>query len=193
MVRGSQVADQNAADQADRVGFEDIGGHAGAVADIVADVVRDGGGVARIVFLKVLLDLADEIRADVRGLGVDAAAEAGEDADQRAAEGEADQRVDGGLAVPAGELEDQQVEAADRKQAERDDQQAGDRAAVERDPQGRVGTDRCGLGSADVRADRDHHADVARGQRADGTDDEAAGGGPVAQHADGDEHQQGDH
>ncbi len=32
-----------------RVGLEQVGRHAGAVADVVADVVRDGGRVARIV------------------------------------------------------------------------------------------------------------------------------------------------
>jgi len=33
-----------------RIGLEQIGGHAGAIADIVTDIVGDGGGVARIVF-----------------------------------------------------------------------------------------------------------------------------------------------
>ena len=37
--------------------------------------------------------LPDEVGADVGALGEDAAAETGEDRDQRAAEGEADQRV----------------------------------------------------------------------------------------------------
>ncbi len=41
------------------------------------------------------LDLADEVGADVGGLGEDAAAQTGEDRDQRAAEAEADERVDG--------------------------------------------------------------------------------------------------
>ena len=40
------------------------------------------------------LDLADEVGADVGGLREDAAAEAREDRDQRAAEGEPDQVVD---------------------------------------------------------------------------------------------------
>ena len=39
-------------------------------------------------------DLADEIAADVGALGEDAAAETGEDRDQRGAEAERDQRVD---------------------------------------------------------------------------------------------------
>ena len=76
------------------IGLEQVGGHAGAVADIVADVVGDGGRVARIVLGNAGLDLADEVAADVGALGEDAAAETGEDRDQRGAEAERDQRVD---------------------------------------------------------------------------------------------------
>ena len=78
----------------DGVGLEQVGGHAGAVADVVADVVGDGGGVARIVLGDAGLDLADEIAADVGALGEDAAAEAGEDGDQGGAEPERHQGVD---------------------------------------------------------------------------------------------------
>ena len=53
------------------IGLEQVGGHAGAVADIVADVVGDHGGVARIVLGNSGLDLADEVGADVGGLGED--------------------------------------------------------------------------------------------------------------------------
>ena len=76
-----------------RVGLEQVRRHAGAVADVVADVVGDHGRVARVVLGDAGLDLADQVGADVGALGEDAAAEAREDRDQRAAEGEADQRV----------------------------------------------------------------------------------------------------
>ena len=75
-------ADENGADQADGVGLENVRRHAGAVAHVVADVVRDGGRIARIVFVEVALDLADQVRADIRRFGVDAAAESRENADQ---------------------------------------------------------------------------------------------------------------
>ena len=81
-------------DDGHHIGLEQIGGHAGAVADIVADIVGDGGRVARIVLGDAGLDLADEIAADIGALGEDAAAETGEDRDQRGAEAERDQRVD---------------------------------------------------------------------------------------------------
>jgi hypothetical protein len=67
------------------IGFEQVGGHAGAVADIVAHVVGDHGRVAGVVLGNSGLDLADEVGADVGGLGEDAAAETGEDGDERLA------------------------------------------------------------------------------------------------------------
>ena len=90
----STVAEQHRGRRRDDVGLEEIGGHAGAIADVVADVVGDHGRVARIVFGDAGFDFADEVGADVGGLGEDAAAETGEDRDQRAAEREADQRGD---------------------------------------------------------------------------------------------------
>ena len=87
-------AEQHHGDGGDRVGLEEVGRHAGAVADVVADVVGDHGRVARVVLGDARLDLADEVGADVGGLREDAAAEPREDGDQRAAEGEPDQVVD---------------------------------------------------------------------------------------------------
>ena len=88
-------AEEHHRDRGDRVGLEEVGRHPGAVADVVADVVGDHRGVARVVLGDPGLDLPDEVGADVGGLREDPAAEAGEDRDQRAAEAEADERVDG--------------------------------------------------------------------------------------------------
>ena len=88
-----QARHEHAADEADRVGLEHVRGHAGAIADVITDVVGDGRRVAGIIFVEVLLDLADEVRADVRRLGVDAAAETGEDRDQARAERQTDEGV----------------------------------------------------------------------------------------------------
>ena len=87
-------AEQHHRDGGDRVGLEEVGRHAGAVADVVAHVVRDHSRVARVVLRDARLDLADEVGADVGGLREDAAAQAGEDGDQRTAEAEPDQGVD---------------------------------------------------------------------------------------------------
>ena len=97
--RAARDAEEHHGDRGDRVRLEQVGGHARAVADVVADVVGDHGRVARVVLGDARLDLADEVGADVGGLRVDAAAEPGEDRDQRAAEGEADQVVDRRLAA----------------------------------------------------------------------------------------------
>ena len=70
-------------------GLEQVGAAAGAVADVVAHEVRDHGRVAGIVLGDALLDLADEVGAHVRGLGVDAAAELGEEGHEAGAEAEA--------------------------------------------------------------------------------------------------------
>ena len=70
--------------------LEQVGAAAGAVADVVADEVGDDARVARVVLGDARLDLAHEVRADVSGLGVDTAAELGEERHERRAEAEAD-------------------------------------------------------------------------------------------------------
>ncbi len=143
------------------VGLEEVGRHAGAVADVVADVVGDGGGVARVVLGDAGLDLADEVAADVRALGEDAAAETGEDRDERAAEAERDQRVDDGAVGRgvAGEAGEDAVVDRDAEQREAGDQHAGDGAGAGRRARGprrgrRWRPGRCGRWRAPRRACR---------------------------------------
>ena len=50
---------------------EEIRAHARNVADVVADAVGDHTGVALVVLGDVLLELADQVRSDVRSLGED--------------------------------------------------------------------------------------------------------------------------
>ena len=52
-------------DERDLARLEQVGGHPRAVADVVADVVGDHGGVARVVLVHPLFDLADEVGADI--------------------------------------------------------------------------------------------------------------------------------
>ena len=89
--RQRQRADQNRADQTDRVGFKNVRRHARAIAHVVAHVIRDRGRIARIIFFQAFLDFADEIGADVRGFGINAATESREHADQTRAQRESDQ------------------------------------------------------------------------------------------------------
>jgi hypothetical protein len=164
--------------QCDDVRLEQIGGHAGAVADIVTDVVGNDRGVAGVVLRNAGLDLADEVGTDVCRLGEDAAAEAREDRDERGAEGERGQRLDddpvvGGVAGGTGEIPE---EGADREQAEAGDEHAGYRAGAERHGQPALQRGACGFRSTDVGADRDVHADIAGDARQNRADDEADGG-----------------
>ena len=84
-------AEDDRRDERDLVRLEEVGRHTGAVADVVTDVVGDRRGVARVVFGDTGLDLADEVGADVGGLGEDAAADPQEQREQRATEPEADE------------------------------------------------------------------------------------------------------
>ena len=88
-----QAAEQHGGDDRDRIGLEQVRGHAGAVADVVADVIGDHCRVTRIVLGNAGLDLADQVGTDVGALGEYAAAQTRKNRDQRAAEGQADQRV----------------------------------------------------------------------------------------------------
>ena len=122
-------ADEHRADERDRVGFKNIRRHARAVAHVVAHVVGDGRRVARIVFVEIRLHLAHEVRADIRRLRVDAAAEPREDGNERRAERQADQAGDRLVRLALRIITSQKI--ADRKQRQTDHEQAGDRAAVE--------------------------------------------------------------
>ena len=88
-------AQQQGGDEGDQVRLEHVGGHARAVADIVPDVVGDGRRVARVVLGDGFFYFAHQIRADVRRLGEDAAADAHEQGGQAPAEAEADQHLHG--------------------------------------------------------------------------------------------------
>jgi hypothetical protein len=89
------LAEDQRGDQRHGVRLEEVGRHAGAVADVVAHVVGDGRRVARVVLGDALLDLADEVGADVGGLGEDAAADPHEHREQRGTEAEALEHLGG--------------------------------------------------------------------------------------------------
>jgi len=115
------------------------------------------------------------------------AAETRENGNQRAAEGQADERVDGVLGA-AGEQDG--VEAGYTEQAQSDHQHAGDGATAEGDLQGGVEAVIGRLGGADIGAYRHVHADVAGQPREHGADSEAGRRRPVDKKAD--QHQQHD-
>ena len=167
-----RLAQQHDGDRGDGVGLEQVRGHPGAVADVVADVVRDHGWVPWVVLGDPGLDLADEVGADVGGLGVDAAAETREDRDQRPAEREPDEVLDrrvGRVVEPDGQ---HAVVAGHSEQAEPDDEQPRDRPGAEGDVQRRLEPVLGGLGGAHVRAHGDVHPDEPGRRGEDGADHE---------------------
>ncbi len=122
-----------------------------------------------------------------------------EDRDQRAAEREADERLDdvvqaflGGIRRPVGGARQEPVEARHAEEAQADHQHAGDGAAAERDRERLVEAGARGFGRAHVRAHRHVHADVARESGQDRAHGEAAGRAAAERKPDDDEQDDAD-
>jgi hypothetical protein len=154
-----QGAQHHGGDQRHGIGLKQVGGHAGAVAHVVAHVVGDHGRVARVILGDAGFHLAHQVGAHVGALGEDAAAQARKDGDQGRAEGKADQRVQQrgeGLAVgrdAAGREEP--VKAGHAQQAQAHHQHAGDGAAAEGHVQRRANALGGGLRGAHIGPHRD--------------------------------------
>ena len=80
----AEVPEDEAGHQDHAVGLEQVGRHPGAVADVVADVVSDRGGVAGVVFGDARFHLAHQVAADVGRLGENAAADTHEQGEEGA-------------------------------------------------------------------------------------------------------------
>ena len=155
-------------DDGDFVALENVGRHAGTVADVVADVVGDRGGVPRVVLGNSLLDLSDEVGPDVGGLRVNSAADPHEEGQQRSAEPEAQQGLVSVLAV------DQKDDRA-AEQAEAVGQHAGDRSGAVTELQGlaeAVLSGRCHAQVSDRGQPHPHESDRRREDR---TEEEGGG------------------
>ena len=163
-------AEDDRGDEGDLVALEEVRGHAGAVADVVAHVVGDGGRVAGVVLGDARLDLADEVGADVGGLGEDAATDPQEQGEQRAAEAEADEDR-------RARVLEEPDDHRGAEQAEADGEHAGHATGAEGHLEGvgqRVALGR--RGGAHVAARGERHADVAgeAGQHATGHEGQRA-------------------
>ena len=159
-------------DDGHHIGFEQIGRHAGAIADIVADIIGDRRRIAGIVLRNPGFDLANEIGADIGALGENTAAETGEDRDERGAKTERDQRVDRLAAIRRMAERPGENEKIDgnAKQREARNQKPGDGARLKRNVE--PGTERLRrrLRRPDIGAHRDIHADESRRARKDRSD-----------------------
>ena len=182
-----QCTQHHGGNQRHRIGLEQVGRHAGAVAHVVAHVVGNHRGVAGVVFRNARLDLAHQIGAHVGTLGEDAAAQAREDGDERRAKRKADQRIEqrgqfgGGCEVAiAGQ---KPVKRRDTEQPQPHHQHAGDGAAAKSHVERRADAARGCLRCAHVGAHRDIHADEAAGTREHGPHHKADGRRPVKENA----------
>ena len=158
-------------DNRSRIALEEVGAHAGDVADIVAHVVGDGGRVAGVVLGDARLHLAHQVGAHVGGFGEDAPADPGEQGDGAGAEAEGGEDLE--RVVSGYPLDEQQVAHGQAQQREARDREAHHRAAPEGQTQGlgraldgRVG--RAGVGHGGHR-----HAHVTGAGREDRAEDVA--------------------
>ena len=97
------------------------------VAHVVAHVVGDNRRVARVILGDARFELSYQVGADVSGLGVDAAAQTPEDADETAAKTKPDQIPD---MVRVARIN--RIKTGDSQQSQPDDKQSGYRATAER-------------------------------------------------------------
>jgi len=94
-------------------GLKDVRATTGAVAYVVPDQVSDDGRIAWVVFGDAGFHFADQVRAHVRGLGIDAAAELGEERHQRCAKSKTNQLIDNMLRMSETTEEEEEHTYAD--------------------------------------------------------------------------------
>ncbi len=97
-VRATKVQD-DAGDNGHLVALKDIGGHAGKVAHVIAHQVGHHRGVTRIVLGNARLHFADQVRSDIRGLGIYTAADPHDQRHERRSETETQQRIRCGFLI----------------------------------------------------------------------------------------------
>ncbi len=161
----------NGSDDRAGVRLEEVGTHTGDVADVVADVVGDGGRVAGVVLGDTGFDLADEVGAHIGSLGVDAATDTGEEGDGGGAEAVGRDDLEGRVGLePFNKDQVHQHQAGEGKAG---DSEAHHGATAERDREGLTRALLCCFCGAGVGHRRDGHAGVAGGRRQHRTDDVA--------------------
>ncbi len=191
--------ERDAGDHGTHIRLEDVGAKASDVTHVVADVVGDRGGVARVVLGDAGLDLADQVGADVGGLGIDAAAHTGEERDRAGAHREAGDDLTelGEAGVAEQELPLPDEDRSDAEEAEGRHGESHHRAAGEGDTErGGLPAGARGFGRAHVGLGGRGHAGPARRDGAESADhvrDAGAGAdGEAEQHGDDEEEGQKD-
>ena len=88
-----QRAQHHGGNQGDCIGFKQVSGHTGAIAHVIAHVVGNHGGVARVILWNAGFNFTDQVGTHVSTFGEDAAAQTGEDGYEGRAKGKANERV----------------------------------------------------------------------------------------------------
>ena len=144
------------------VGIEQVRAHAGDVANVVANVVRDDGGVAGIVFGDAEFDLADKVRADIGRLGEDTAACLCKQGQRARAKAEAEN---------GGRVMREQVDQRYAQKARADNRHAHDGAATETRHERRSDALLGGFCAASVGDGCNFEANLARDSGEEGAED----------------------
>ena len=126
--RSTMAARTMVATSRHHIGFEQIRRHAGAIADVIAHVIGDNRGIARVILGNAGFHLAHQVRAHIGAFGENSPAQPRKDRNQRPAEGKGNQRIDhgaaGGLKTHGAGQEAEIKRHAEK--AEACDEQAGD-------------------------------------------------------------------
>ena len=159
--RPKRRAQNRRTDDGADVRFEQVGAHAGDVADVVADVIGDNGRIARIVFGDARFDFAHEVGAHVGGFRVNAAAHARKQCNRRCAEAKARKNFEDLVHAFAdkNDVRIEQEQANNAQKPETDDRHAHDGAAAECDGQGVSQPLAGGVRRADIGFCRHAHAE----------------------------------
>ena len=158
-------------DSAD-VRFEKVRAHAGNVTNVVTDIISNNCRVSRVILRDIVLNLADKVSADVRSLGINAAADTCEKRDGRCSEAVAEEDI----RIAGNQINDTYTE-----KSESYDRKSHDRAAVVGDSQGsgHAGGPGC-ICSSDVSLRRDSHAEKSCHGREYRADQETNRSDPVS-------------
>ncbi len=173
--RERQVPEDHRCDRRHCIRFKEVRRHAGAIANVVAHIVRDDRRVPRIVFRDPRFHFAHEVRADIRAFREDAAAQPREDGDQASPEAEPDERA---------YVMRRSIETRDREQRKANHEKSRHRAAFKRDAERFRESRLRRLRRLHIRAHRDVHADIARERGSERADHKSRHRGQAEEYSD---------
>ena len=163
------------------IALVEVGAHAGHVAYVIAYVIGNNGGVAGVVLGDARFDLTDEVSADIGSLGVDTAADTGEQRHGGSAHTKGEHGAgDGGGVQLKDELEQGEPDGNIQK-AQTDYGKAHNGTGRECHAQTAVQAGAAGIGGAAVGLGGDAHADEAGKTGEEAAGDERKGYEPGKQ------------